>query len=198
MEEKVVVLAPPVILSPKERDEVETLLMEGTGEVGNAIFVNPYYMAETSWERVANVESDGSWKVLKPPVNFEYPKKDAWVRVRQEHWNGEISEPSEKVFFTKLLAPPVITKPRAGELLPQHEQMIEGTGFHLSTNIEIELTKMVPPALTYQTSVRPDRAGWWKASPGWSLMPGPYVLKCRQVFKEHTSRWSDDLLVTVE
>ncbi|MGF6152160.1 hypothetical protein [Pseudomonas fluorescens] len=198
MEKKAVVLAPPVILSPTERDEVETLELKGTGEVGCAIFVNSNFMNPAHWERVTNVEQDGSWKYSNPSDHFESPKQDAWIRVRQEHWNGGTSEPSPTVFFTKLLAPSAIAEPSAGGSLPRLDQIIKGTSYSFSNTVEIELTLKSSPIITYQHSVTPDLGGWWSATPKWSLTPGSYELKTRQFSSVHTSRWSDPTAITVE
>ncbi|WP_347929029.1 hypothetical protein [Pseudomonas helvetica] len=200
MEEKIIALTPPVILNPKEGDKIDTLILEGTGKAGAAILMESNFLDghESPWIKKTEVKSDGHWQYPVIDKGAEIPR-ELWFRAKQEqYWPPEMSEPSEKVFFTKLLALPVITKPIAGDSLHQHEQMIKGTGLYINTNIEIELTKTTPPALTYHTTTNTDGAGWWEATPKWSLMPGPYVLKCRQIFKEHTSRWSDDLLVTVE
>lgn len=196
MEEKVVAVAPLVILNPREGDEVETLLLEGTGEAGARVFIRtniPYPPGQnlTTW-----VDNQGHWRFSPTTPEFDAPLQQAWVSAFQ--MPHKTSDPEQTINFKKLLTRPKITQPLAGGSLPAQEQRITGTGFNMNTQIVIELTKIAPPALTYHANATPDGAGWWRANPKWSLMPGSYALKCKQIHEDHTSRWSDDLLVVVE
>ncbi|MBD9613781.1 hypothetical protein IB245_19970 [Pseudomonas sp. PDM02] len=203
MEEKTQ-LAPPTILSPKERDEVENLLMEGVGEPGAFIELSFQYWDEKKWQYITEVKQDGTWSFTPEAEEFKRPAQ-AWVRVRQgRHWPEEISESSEKVNYKKLLEPPEITKPLEGESLPLIEQTIQGNAYHFSTRVDIELIKVSPlPIGTYKTSITPDGGGFWNATPNWALTPGDYVMKAMQTHtdihgKTHESNWTHDLPIIIK
>ncbi|MDB5997589.1 MAG: hypothetical protein JWP42_4725 [Pseudomonas sp.] len=198
MEEKAK-LVPPDILNLKDGDIVKKFTLSGTGEPDAVIALNSNFYHESNWDHVTTVQKDGSWIFEPEGIRYVSPKK-AWVRARQiRHWPSETSEPSEKIFFTKVLNQPEIRKL---ESLPLIDQIIEGTGMFFDTQIEIELIKISPlPTGTYKTIVKPDGSGWWKATPKWALLPGEYVLKAMQRHTdydnvEHVSDWSEDMPIT--
>lgn len=203
MEEKTQ-LAPPTILSPKEGDKVEKLVMEGVGEPLASIELNFGFGAEKTWKPMTEVKQNGTWSFTPAGKEFELPM-NAWVRVRhRRYWPEETSEPSEKVHYQKLLEAPKITKPLEGESLPLIDQTIQGTAYHFSTLVDIELIKVSPlPIGTYKTSITPDGGGYWKAIPNWALTPGSYVLKAMQTHTDihgtiHRSNWTNDLSIIIK
>ena len=203
MEEKTQ-LAPPTILSPKEGDKVEKLVMNGVGEPSTVIELNFSFWAENLWKPMTEVKQDRTWSFTPEGPELEMPMQ-AWTRVRQRrYWPEETSEPSEKVHYQKLLEPPRITKPLKGESLPLIEQTIQGNAYHFSTRVDIELIKVSPlPIATYKTSITPDGGGYWKATPNWALTPGDYVMKAMQTHtdihgKKHESNWTHDLPIIIK
>lgn len=202
MEEKTQ-LAPPTILSPKEGDKVEKLVVEGVGEPFAAIELSARAWAENYWATMAEVKQDGTWRFTPEESGLNGPGRDLWIRVRQRrHWPEEISEPSEKVHYQKLLEPPKITIPRQGDSLPLIGQTIQGNGQPFSTRVEIELVKISPlPIGTYKASTKPDGGGFWKAEPNWALTPGSYALKARQIYLKdditYESKWTNDLPIVI-
>ncbi|MCP1516614.1 hypothetical protein J2Y74_000924 [Pseudomonas migulae] len=204
MEEKTQ-LAPPTILSPKEGDKVEKLVMNGEGEKFAFTELNFSFWAEYVWNPMTEVKPDGTWSFTPEGTGLEIPMQ-AWVRVRQRrYWpEEEISEPSEKVHYQKLLKRPEITKPLEGESLPLIDQTIQGNAYHFSTQVDIELIKVSPlPTGTYKTNITPDGSGYWKAKPNWALTPGSYVLRAMQTHtdihgKTHKSNWTHDLPIIIK
>jgi hypothetical protein len=203
MEEKAQ-LDRPTILSPKEGDKVEKLVMEGVGEPLAFIELNFSFWAEYVWNPMTEVKQDGTWSFTPEGAGLEIPMQ-AWVRVRQRrYWPEETSEPSEKVRYQKLLEPPRITKPLKGESLPLIEQTIQGNAYHFSTRVDIELIKVSPlPTSTYKTNITPDGSGYWKAKPNWALTSGSYVLKAMQTHTDiqgtvHVSNWTNDLPIIIK
>jgi hypothetical protein len=203
MEEKAQ-LAPPVISSPEEGEDVEYLLVKGIGVPGASIFFSA--SQDGAWTFGTDVKQDTNWSFNPHGESFKEPG-DQWIRVRQErHWPPETSEPSEKRFYKKLLERPVIIEPARGGSLPPIKQTISGRGYPIPYKnvIEIELIKIRPlPSCTYTTSIETDTAGSWRATPDWVVIPGEYVLKAREVFtdfwgKEHLSKWTEDLEITVQ
>ncbi|MCK1791449.1 hypothetical protein [Pseudomonas violetae] len=192
-------LPPPTIVSPKQAEEVEKLLLQGTGTPGAFIEFNFSFWSADKWQAGTEVKQDGTWSFTPEGAGLDKPG-DVWIRVRQmKHWPAETSLPSETIHYRQLLAPPVIKKPLEGESLPLIEQTIEGTAFYGSSLVDIELIKVSPlPTGTYKTSIKPDGGGFWKANPNWALTAGSYVLKARQTHTDshgvtHVSNWTKDL-----
>ncbi|EJM83286.1 hypothetical protein [Pseudomonas sp. GM67] len=197
-------LAPPTILSPKEGDKVEKLVMNGVGEPLAFIELNFSFWTEDNWKPMTEVKQDGTWSFTPEAAGLNTPMQ-AWIRVRQRrYWPEEISEPTEKVNYQKLLDRPEITKPLEGESLPLIEQTIQGNAFPLRARVDIELIKVSPlPIGTYKTSIYSDGGGYWKATPNWALTPGSYVLKAMQTItnnhgKTHESNWTHDLPIIIK
>lgn len=192
-------LPPPTIESPEQGEKVEKLVLQGTGTPGAIIEINFSFWSEEHWPTGPEVKQDGTWSFTPEGAGLDNPG-DVWIRARQmKHWPAETSQPSEKIHYQQLLAPPVITKPLEGDSLPLIEQTIEGNAFYRSSVIDIELIKVSPlPTGTYKTSTKPDGGGVWKATPNWALTAGWYVLKARQTHTDingttYVSDWSKDL-----
>jgi len=202
MEEKTQ-LAPPTILSPKEGDKVEKLVIEGLGEPFASIELNFCFWAENHWKPMADANKNGTWSFTPEGPELEAPGRK-WIRVRQRrNWPVETSEPTEKVNYQKVLDRPRITKPLKGESLPLIEQTIQGHGHAFTTRVEIELVKISPlPTGTYKNSTNPDGGGFWTTKPNWALTSGSYALKARQIYERHDityeSNWTNDLPIVIK
>ena len=99
MEEKAQ-LDRPTILSPKEGDKVEKLVMEGVGEPLAFIELNFSFWAEYVWNPMTEVKQDGTWSFTPEGAGLEIPMQ-AWVRVGNDGI-GQKKHPNQvKKYVTK-------------------------------------------------------------------------------------------------
>lgn len=184
---------PPVILSPKDRDIVETLDVHGLGIAHARIYINSKHYEYVGV--AAHVDKDGFWKATAP-INLESTGPIAEVQFTAMQYAPSGSGPTPVIKFKKLISRPTITKPTAEELLPAEKQQITGTGYYKSQKVEIELIEVNSPYTKFETFTKPDGSGWWKITPEWSLRPGDYLMRTRQLYKDassvdHISQWSE-------
>lgn len=184
---------PPVILSPKDRDSVETLDIHGLGIAGGALHIISSYNGYPGPS--AYVNEDGIWKV-PAPLRLQSAGPIENVELYAIQFAPTLSEPTPKINFKKLISRPTITRPTAEELLPAEKQQITGTGFYKSQKVEFELIEVNPPYTKFEASTKPDGSGWWGMICEWSLRPGDYLMRTRQLYKDessvdHISQWSE-------
>ena len=184
---------PPVILSPEDRDRVETLDIHGLGIAGGRIYIQSSFYGYPGPS--AYVDKDGIWKA-PAPTGIESTGPIENVRLYATQFSPGQSGPTPEINFKKLISRPTITRPTAEELLPAEKQQITGTGFYKSQKVEFELIEVNPPYTKFEASTKPDGSGWWGMICEWSLRPGDYLMRTRQLYKDessvdHISQWSE-------